>query len=321
MPFAMAVPAVMAGAAAIGGAAAGGAFNNLKMPGGLNPFQGSGSSASSAPQPTALNINTPGYGLATSVGANGQLQTSLNTGGSFGQDAYKANFPLFLSQFGDFSNQAGQAGTGFLSDIGYGSTAPNAQTPYLSPLTAIENARSAAMSDLQDSLARRGVLGSSFGSDALTRQNMAYDQLKSQAQLQIAGSAMQAKLTALQQQAQYTQQQEQVITTALDKEYRDWAAANGVTTNFAALTGNLSAFDQKLAADQAAGLGSFLAGGLGMTNGGLGNMLGTSGLTGSGSGGGLLGNLGSLFSNGAGTGAGLSASELSTLGATAVSDI
>lgn len=314
MPAAMAVPAVIAGAAAIGGAAAGGAFNNLKMPNALNPFQGSGSSASNAPQPTSLNINTPGYGLATSVGANGQLQTNLTTGGAFGQDAFKSNFPLFLSQFGDFSNQAGAAGTGFLSDIGYGTAAPNANTPYLSPLTAIENARSAAMSDLKDSLARRGVLGSSFGSDALTRQNMAYDQLKSQAQLQIAGSAMQAKLTALQQQAQYTQQQEQVITTALDKEYRDWAAANGVTTNFADLTGNLSAFDQKLAADQAAGLGSFLSSGFGLQNGGLGTALGS------------LKNLIPSLGGGAGDiggagGSGLSADAMSALSTEAMSNV
>lgn len=278
------------------------------MPGALSGFLGGGSKSSptNAPQPTALTINTPGYGIASSVGPNGQIQTNLNTGGSFGQNAYQTYFPQFLSQYGGLGSQAGNAGSQYLSDIGYSTTgAPSPNAPFLSPLQAIENARQSAMSNLQDSLARRGVIGSSFGADALTQQDLAYQNLKAQTQNQIAASVMQSKFAALDQQAQFIGAQTALIQSSLQKEFNDWTAANGINGNFASITGNLSAFDQLLAANQAAGLGSFFGNSLGMTNGGLANIIGLptspnsvtggSTLSGGSGGGGLFGSLGSLF--------------------------
>lgn len=280
------------------------------MPSALGGLFGGGGkqppSTTYAPQPIGLNTSTPGYSIGTGVNSNGYLGTTLNTGGSFGQDAFNTSFPQFLTTLGNLGNTVGAAGQQYLSDIGYSNTgSPDPNAPFLSPLQQIENARQSAMSTLSNNLAQRGVLGSSFASDAMTRQDMAYQQLKAQTQNQIAQNVLQSKFATADQQAQFINQQQQVITTALDKEFRDFSAANGLTTNFANLTSGLSEFDQSLAAQQAAGAGSFLGGALGLTNGGLGNLLGIGGMTGSSSGGGILGLLG--LGGGAGAGAGAAA--------------
>jgi len=191
------------------------------------------------------------------------------------------------------TGEAGKAYQDYLNSIGYGT--PNAQSPFLSPLASIENARQSALSTLSDSLARRGVMGSSFGADQLTQQDLAYQQLKSQAQLQIAGNIFQNKFAALQAQQSLIQQNTSLITAALQKEFNDFTAASGISGNFNSLTASISAFDQALAAQQSNQTGSFFGSALGLTNGGLGNLLGMGGLTGKGSSG-----LGGLFGLGGG---------------------
>ncbi len=268
------------------------------MPGNLFG-SGGGSKPGAGAQPgSQLTVSTPGYGIDTGINlATGNPNTSLNTGGAFGQDAFASQFPQMSTQLQGMTGQAGTAYQNYLNSIGYGT--PNAQSPFLSPLASIENARQSAMSTLSDSLARRGVMGSSFGADQLTQQDLAYQQLKSQTQLSIAGNVLSNQFATLQQQQSTITQNTALITTSLDKEFRDFAAANGLTTNFDSLTANISMFDQKLAAEQSSGIGSFISSGLGLTNGGLGNLLGMGGLTGSGSGG-----LGGLFGGGAAGAAG-----------------
>src|SRR5215469_3048818 len=144
------------------------------MPGGLlGGGKGSSrSSNSSAPQPTGIGVSTPGYTFGTGVNNQGQITSNLSTGGSLGQNLFQSFLPQAFNTLGTNAAAAGNAGQQYLSDIGYSTTGtPDPNAPFLSPLTAIENARNSALSTLSDSLARRGVLGSSFGSDALARQD------------------------------------------------------------------------------------------------------------------------------------------------------
>src|SRR5216683_1733561 len=191
------------------------------MPGNLFG-SGGGSKPGAGAQPgSQLTVSTPGYGIDTGINlATGNPNTWLNTGGAFGQDAFASQFPQMSTQLQGMTGQAGTAYQNYLNSIGYGT--PNAQSPFLSPLASIENARQSALSTLSDSLARRGVLGSSFGSDQITQQDLAFQQLKNQTQLGIAGNVLQNKFATLDEQNKIIGQQTSMLTTALDKEFRDF---------------------------------------------------------------------------------------------------
>lgn len=100
-------------------------------------------------QPTGINAG----GLATSIDGNGNI-TVAPTAERMGLVKNVA------SQFGDQANQIR-----ILRD----SVAPGYSALRASRLGEIESARQNAIGNLQENLARRRVLGSSFGQDAITR--------------------------------------------------------------------------------------------------------------------------------------------------------
>ena len=56
-----------------------------------------------------------------------------------------------------------------------GTVAPGMSEFRASALARLEDSRKAALSNLRDNFSRRGILGSSFGEDAINRQNMEYE--------------------------------------------------------------------------------------------------------------------------------------------------
>jgi hypothetical protein len=102
----------------------------------------------------------------------GGLTSSLNDNSlSINSDANRQG--LVTQGANLFTQQADQLGAL------RGQIAPGTSALRAAQLAEIENARQASISNLRDNLARRRVLGSSFGSDALTRSNLDFEQQKS----------------------------------------------------------------------------------------------------------------------------------------------
>lgn len=104
--------------------------------------------------PTGLNAGglTAGYN-------NGTI--NLNSS-PFRQSQVQGAVDTFNSQYADLEQQRG-------------TVAPGYSNFRQAALQRLEDSRMRALSNLRDNFARRGVLGSSFGADAIGRQNLEYE--------------------------------------------------------------------------------------------------------------------------------------------------
>lgn len=121
-------------------------------------------------------------------------------------------------------------------------------------LGQIENARQASLSNLKDNLARRRVLGSSFGQDAVSRTNAEFGQQKALTagnsflqELDLTNQLTTQRFAALRSQSQ----------TALDEMNLEAGISSKMASDTTAQLGANARLEATLNAQQAQGLGKF----------------------------------------------------------------
>ena len=151
-----------------------------------------------------VGIRTPGFGLQTTrIGES--LQTDLQRLGSPEQTAFGQRFPRILGDLDVLRQRA----------------APTASAFREAGLGALRSARQAATSNLSQSLARRNVLGSSFGQDALSRLGAEFGQQRAQFEADVS-------LQEIQVQSQLIQQENQILSEALSRQLAELGVAAGL---------------------------------------------------------------------------------------------
>lgn len=206
------------------------------------------------PQPRVTGLSTPGFGISTTGPASASQVSLTRTPG----------VQSLVSGLGAGRTAAETGLTGLLER-----TAPGVSALRASRLQGVESARSRAISNLRENLARRGVAGSSFGGDVLTRADLEFqqeaDRVRAETGLQEIG--LQSELIN-----QRLNTQLQTIQAELDQFNREAALAGNIgaqeiqaATANAALAAETAQFNAQLEAQQAAGIGQALgtvAGGL-----------------------------------------------------------
>lgn len=217
-----------------------------------------------------VNYTPPGFnagGLSATFGGNGYNVTpSADRSGTV-----SGLSNTFTQEGNQFGNLASTVQPGF-------SALRKAQ------LDQLNNSRTAALGNLQQNLARRRVLGSSFGQDAITRANLDYNQQAANIQAQTYLQELQSSQQLIQQ--QYTAAS-QSFQTNLNEMNLEAGVAADLTGKASQTLSQVAAYQAKLDAESAAGAGKFF--------GNIGSQLGSA--------------LGSFFSGGGSSaaGAGLSA--------------
>lgn len=133
---------------------------------------------------TAVNLGAGLLGSAIGGGSSkvpfGQTAVDINSGGltskSFKGDVNLSSSPERQGIVGNIQRSFGDL-SGELAAL-RGSVAPGFSDLRKSRLQAVENARLNAIGNLRDNLARRKVLGSSFGQDAITRAEAEFGQVQ-----------------------------------------------------------------------------------------------------------------------------------------------
>ena len=216
-----------------------------------------GGGGKSAPQ---VNYTPPGFnagGLSATFGGNSYSVTP-------GSDRTAA-----VGGLANTFNQQGNAYGDLLKTVQPGfSDLRNAQ------MQNLQNQRTSALGNLQQNLARRRVLGSSFGQDAATRANLDYNQQQAQVQAQ-------TYLQELQSSTQLTQQQfaayQSSFSTTLNEMNLEAQVASDLTNKASSNLLSAAQTQAQLDAQNAAGVGKFF-GSIGqMLGSGLSGMFGGSG--------------------------------------------
>lgn len=202
-----------------------------------------------------------------------------------------SNSPTLSSNIGSLSNTFGQAATAF-GNLGQ-TVAPGFSQLRSAGLTDIANQYMAQRSNLQQSLAQRRVLGSSFG-------NSQFNQLASQEATDKANFEANAYLQEFQAynqtlQEQFTAQTQQYSTAIGQSNIEDSTAAALTATNNQ-IASQIAQANAELQVQNSAGIGSFIGSLLGL---GLPGTSSTGGTTGGTLGGNLLSGIGTGFSNAA----------------------
>lgn len=149
------------------------------------------------------------------------------------------------SQFGA---QAGELG-GLRSRV-----APGFSDLRASRLAEIENARTAAIGNLRDNLARRRVLGSSFGQDAISRAEAEFGQAKGKAAAETTLQEIEMTNNLINQQFQAKRQEFQ---TGLDELNLEAGIASGLAGKATETMGANARFLAALNAQEASAAGKF----------------------------------------------------------------
>lgn len=196
---------------------------------------GLGSSRSDgATGPTSFSTSTPGYSLSAGLGGGGSFSTSLTRTGSDAQTAFGTRFPRLM---GDIDTLRGTLTPGY-------SALREAASREVSKI------RTERIGNLRENLARRRILGSSFGEDALNRAEAEMGDLAARTQVQSFLAELDANMKVLG--FEFEQ-----IGAALERELKEL----GITSNFAANMGQIISgnqqFAQKVAAEEAAGRAKF----------------------------------------------------------------
>lgn len=201
------------------------------------------SGSSGGTLPSSYRIQAPGLRLVSS-NEGGTYQTKLIRTGSPEQTAYDERFPRLLT---DIDKLRGTIKPGYsgLRDARLGE---------------VENARSRAIGDLRDSLARRRVLGSSFGDAQQAQVEREFGQAREQAQAQSFLEELDANMKLIDLESNQ-------IFSGLQRDMAELGIAANFGTQMSDLVARNAQFQQQLAAQEAAaaseGIGSLLGLGLG----------------------------------------------------------
>lgn len=199
----------------------------------LGGLFGGGDEAAPPPPPTGINAG----GLRSSL-AGGNLNITAS--------------PERTGLVGSIADTFGQLG-GELGAL-RSSVAPGVSGLRASRLGEIENARNRAIGDLRENLERRRVLGSSFGSDAITR---AESEFAGQRERVAAESFLQElELTNNLINQQYNAQRQQFQTSLTELNLQADLATKLATKATDTLSAN-ARFEQSLAALEAQNAGKF----------------------------------------------------------------
>ena len=201
--------------------------------------------------PKFARARTPAFRLDSSREDEGGIFTEFFRSGTAPQAAFDERFPRILSDI----------------DVLRGTLTPGFSDLREARLNQVENARTRAVGNLRDSLARRRVLGSSFGDDQLIRAELEFAQ----------EAANQEALTFLEEldaNSRILAFESQQMFAALEREL----AELGISADFSVRTADLFSrnlqFENELAVEAAAesssATGSFVGTGLGFVSRGLG---------------------------------------------------
>jgi hypothetical protein len=175
------------------------------------------------------------------------VSTSFERRGSPAQLAQAERFPRVL---GDIDRLRGLVTPGF-------SQIREAR------LRQVEGARSRAIGSLRENLARRRVLGSSFGEDALARVEAEFGEIKSRQEAQSFLEEMAGTVSLIETETAQ-------IENVLNREHQEL----GLATNFAADINRIVSFNAqfriKQAAEEAAGRGRLIGQAVGFIGEGIG---------------------------------------------------
>ena len=219
-----------------------------------------GKKSGNAGVPTSFSARTPAYSLSGSYDAlGGGVSGSLTRLGSDAQNAFGSRFPRLM---GDIDTLRGTLTPGY-SQLREAAS------------REVSNARTRGIGNLRENLARRRVLGSSFGEDALARAEAEFGDLAARTQTQSFLAELEANLKV----SAFEFEQ---INTALQREFQEIGLAAGFTTNIGQIVSQAQQTAQQMAAQEAAGRGQLLGSlaGLGVAATGFGGTFGTGGVFG-----------------------------------------
>ncbi len=278
------------------------------MPGaamGLLGGGGGGSISDSFAPVNTVSAGSPGYSLGTNRTGSG-ISSILTRKDTEANRQYDERFPRIL---GDYDTLRGTIQPGF-SDI------------RKARLGQVENARLSALGNLRDSFQQRRLQGSSFAMDKITQAEKEFGQQKQQAEAQSFLEELQANDTLLQRESQQ-------VAAGVAREFAELGIASNAGMQLAQLSAQNDQFLARLRAEESAASGEALgsaigfgANAFGLTDGGLGSLLGGSGGLGSLFGGGAAAGTGGMFGSGTaimggGAAAGGAAAGASSLGSVA----
>lgn len=200
----------------------------------------------------AFNMNTGSYNLKGSGGDRNYAELNMTPEAQARTDAQNA-------LFGDLGGLRASLAPGF------GRLTQAARQN-------IENARTARLGNLRDTLAQRRLTGSSFGESLVTQAEREFGQAQNEAE---ANSILQE----INANAALINQQTGIINNQVQQALAELGIVAGVSQNFTNSMNQLSQMEQMMAAQEKAGMGKFIGqlGGmaLGATMGPQGAMLGS----------------------------------------------
>lgn len=190
-----------------------------------------GGGGSTAPAPVSAGINAGGLS-----GANGTLTADANRTG------------MVRSVADQFGNQADALG-GLRARL-----APGFSDLRASRLAEVENARTNAIGNLRENMARRRVLGSSFGQDALTRAEVEFGQQRDKVAAESLLQEIEGTQMLINQEFEARRGQFQ---TGLDELNLQADIATKLAAGATAQMGANARLEAELKAKEAAGAGRF----------------------------------------------------------------
>lgn len=188
-----------------------------------------GDGGGSIPNELTLISGGPAYNLRADYSTDtGQTSTFIGETGSPAQLAYRKYLPSVLSKLSSLE----------------GTITPGSSLVRKARLAQIENARNQAVGNLRDNLARRRVLGSSFGADALARTESEFAQQKSNAEAQSFLEEYQLNTDLLNREIG-------TVMTGIQKDLAELSAQTGLSLNFAQIGAQMTQASAALAQQQA----------------------------------------------------------------------
>ena len=156
-----------------------------------------------------FDINTPGFNLSSQlIGDGSRRQVTLERTGTVPQTAFAERFPRALGDLDTLRSLV----------------APGSSRLREARLADIANARSRSIGNLRDNLARRRVLGSSFGNDALVRADREFAELEAAVEAETTFQEIQGTLAII-------GEEQTLIGEARDRELQEFQVASGVALN------------------------------------------------------------------------------------------
>jgi hypothetical protein len=179
----------------------------------------------------AFNMNTGSYNLKGSGGDRNYAELNMSPDALARMEAQNA-------LRGDLQGIRGQVVPGF----GRLTAAARAN---------IENARSARLGNLRDTLAQRRLTGSSFGESLITQAEREFGQAQNEAESQ---SILQEIATS----SALIEQENSIINTQVQQALSELGIVAGVSQNFTNSMNQLGQMERMMAAQEQAGLGKFI---------------------------------------------------------------